>query len=307
MSHLTIRNSNLLGLLSILLWSTTIAFSRSLTEQLGTFTAAASIYTLAGLFGLLLMALQSGGVRTMRQLPRNYLLGCGALFVIYITALYLAIGMASSRIQVLTIGLINYLWPGLSLVFSVPILGRKARATLPIGMFTALGGIWLANTSGSSLSLQAVLADQGVWLPYGLALVAAVSWGLYSNLSRRWGGEHDGGAVPLFLFVSGILLMLLRVLTPETAHWSGQANLELIYMALFPGMLAYLFWDIAVRKGEIVLVSSLSYLTPLLSTLFSTLVLQVTTSPSLWLGAGLVIIGALICNTSMIEPQKQAI
>lgn len=307
MSPSTLRSSNLLGLLSILLWSTTIAFSRSLTEQLGTFTAAASIYTLAGLFGLLLMALQPGSVRAMWQLPRNYLMVCGLLFVVYITALYLAIGIASTRIQVLTIGLINYLWPGLSLVLSVPILGRKARATLPVGMVIALGGIWLANTGGSGLSLQAVLAVRDSWMPYALALVAAVSWGLYSNLSRHWGGEHDSGAVPLFLFASGVLLMLLRLLTSETSNWSGPASMELIYMALFPGMLAYIFWDIAVRKGEIVLVSSLSYLTPLLSTLFSTMVLKVSTSPSLWFGAGLVIAGAIICKTSMIEPQQQAV
>lgn len=306
-SRSSIRSSSLLGLLSILLWSTTIAFSRSLTEQLGTFTAAALIYGLAGVFGLLYAAFQPGGMKSMRQLPPQYLLGCGTLFVIYIMALYLAIGMAANRAQVLTIGLINYLWPGLSLVFSVPILGRKARATLPIGIVIALAGVWLANTSGSHLSFQALSLDRGALLPYGLALIAAISWGLYSNLSRRWGGEHEGGAVPLFLLASGLLLALMRLFTHETAHWSGPVGAELIYMALFPGMLAYVFWDIAVRKGDIILVESLSYLTPLLSTLFSTLVLNVSTGSTLWLGAGLVIAGALICNAAMIEPRQQEV
>lgn len=301
----TIRNNSLYGILSILLWSTTIAFSRSLTEQLGTFTAAALIYTLAGLLGLLYLSLQPGGINRMRQVPRNYLLGCGALFIVYISTLYFAVGMAANRTQVLTIGLINYLWPGLSLVFSIPVLGRKARATLPVGIIIALVGIWLANTNGSGLSIQGLLQDHSALLPYGLALVAAVSWGLYSNLSRRWGGDHESGAVPLFLFASGMLLALLRVFTVETAHWSVPVSVELIYMALFPGLLAYILWDIAVRKGEIVLVASLSYLTPLLSTLISTLVLNIKPGPVLWLGAGLVIAGALICNASMIDPEKQ--
>ena len=30
---------------------------------------------------------------------------------------------------------------------------------------------------------------------YGLGLVAAVSWALYSNLTRRWGESGGGGAV----------------------------------------------------------------------------------------------------------------
>ena len=37
----------LLGILAILFWSTTIAFSRTLSEQLGPLTAGASIYLLA--------------------------------------------------------------------------------------------------------------------------------------------------------------------------------------------------------------------------------------------------------------------
>ena len=39
------------GVLAIVLWSTTIAFSRSIAEQLGTFTGAAVVYLAAGLLG----------------------------------------------------------------------------------------------------------------------------------------------------------------------------------------------------------------------------------------------------------------
>ena len=295
----TVRRSSLLGLLAILLWSTTIAFSRSLTEQLGTLTAAALIYTLAGLVGLLYTGLRPGALLRMLQLPRLYLLGCGVLFVAYISALYMAIGASANREQVLVVGLINYLWPGLSLVFSIPILGRRARPILPVGILLALAGVWLATTGGNTLSIQAMLRDQQNLLPYGLALFAAVCWGLYSNLSRRWAGDNDGGAVPLFLLASGLLLGGLRLFTLEMTHWSLPAAFELAYMAVFPGMLAYILWDIAVRKGEIILVASLSYLTPLLSTVFSTIVLDVQPSIALWLGAGLVIVGAVLCKISI--------
>jgi drug/metabolite transporter (DMT)-like permease len=300
-----VRRSNVLGLVAILFWSTTIAFSRSLTEQLGTLTAAALIYTLAGLIGLLYTSLQPGVISKLRQLPVVYVLGCGALFVAYIAALYIAVGLSATRGQVLVVGLINYLWPGLSLVFSIPVLGNRARPLLPVGIIMALAGIWLATTGNDALAPQALFQDQRTLLPYGLALFAAICWGLYSNLSRRWAGNNDGGAVPLFLLTSGLFLGVFRLFSPETSHWSLQAGLELAYMAVLPGMLAYILWDIAVRKGEIILVASLSYLTPMLSTLFSTLILHVQPGITLWLGAGLVIGGAVLCKASIVERNKE--
>jgi drug/metabolite transporter (DMT)-like permease len=297
------HRSSLLGFAAVLLWSTTIAFSRSLTEQLGTFTAAALIYILAGLAGLLYAGLRRGWISSLRKLPRLYLLGCGALFIIYITALYLAVGSAATRTQVLAVGLINYLWPGLSLVFSIPILGQRARPLLPVGIILTFVGVWMSTTSGSGVSLQALMTEPGILLPYSLAAVAAVSWALYSTLSRRWAAANDGGAVPLFLLASGLLLGFFRLFTPEVTTWSMQNGLELAYMALFPGMLAYVLWDIAVRKGEIILVAAVSYLTPLLSTLFSALVLNVQPGAAMWLGAGLVIAGAYLCKISIYDPE----
>lgn len=293
------RQNTILGLVAILLWSTTIAFSRSLTEQLGTFTAAALIYILAGLSGLLIEMLRPGGVRKLLRAPRAYLLVCGGLFVLYMTALYLAVGLAATRIQVIAVGLINYLWPALSLVFSIPLLRRRAGPLLPVGIILALAGTWLATTS--DVQPGELLTGQTSLLPYGLALVAAIAWALYSNLSRRLGEGSDSGGVPLFLFASGLLLGVIRLFVTENSQWSHAAVLELVYMALFPGMLAYVLWDIAVRKGEIVLVASLSYLTPLLSTLVFALLFNIRPGAVIWLAAGLVIAGALVCRQSISD------
>jgi drug/metabolite transporter (DMT)-like permease len=293
------RKNTLLGLVAILFWSTTIAFSRSLTEQLGIFTAAALIYILAGLAGLVYEGLRPGGLHSLARLPRTYLLVCGGLFVLYITTLYLAVGMATTRIQVIAVGLINYLWPAFSLVFSIPILKRRAGPLLPVGILLALAGTWLATTSESAFRMGELLQDWNSLIPYGLALAAALSWALYSNLSRRLGEDNESGAVPLFLLASGLLLGFFRLFVVETPHWTLASVATLAYMALFPGLLAYIFWDFAVRKGEIILVASLSYLTPLLSTVVSALVLNILPGAALWAAAALVIGGALLCQRSI--------
>lgn len=103
------------GFGAILLWSTTIAVARSLSEQLGPVTAAAAVYSVAGTVSLARLVGCDANRRQIRQLPRKYLIGCGTLFIAYMLFLYLAIGLATDRQQVLEIGLLNYLWPTLTL------------------------------------------------------------------------------------------------------------------------------------------------------------------------------------------------
>lgn len=288
-----------LGVLAILLWSSTVAFSRRLTGDLGTWSAAALIYTGAGLLAMVAAAFTPGRLREMLRLPRAYLLGCGGLFVLYMISLYLAVGTAANSTQVVVVGLINYLWPALSLLFSVPLLKKQANPLLPLGIVISLAGIGLASWQ-PGLQLADLLSAATLW-PYLLALVAAVCWGLYSNLSRRWAGESTQGAVPFFLLASGLALSVGRALTPETSHWSPQTGLELGYMIVFPAMLAYNFWDSAVRRGRMILVVTLSYFTPLLSTLLTVLLLGAPAQGTFWLAALLVFAGALVCKVSIRE------
>ncbi|MGB9022784.1 MAG: EamA family transporter, partial [Candidatus Bathyarchaeia archaeon] len=131
------------GLLALLFWGSTIAFSRSLTEQLGTLTAASYIFLLAGGLSCAYVVV-SGRFGRLAHLSRTYLTGCGALFIIYMASLYVAIGTATNRLQVLEVGLVNYLWPTLTLLLAVPILKSRARATLIPGCLLAFGGVLLA-------------------------------------------------------------------------------------------------------------------------------------------------------------------
>jgi drug/metabolite transporter (DMT)-like permease len=56
------------------------------------------------------------------------------------------------------------------------------------------------------------------------------------------------------------------------------------------------------RKGDIILVASGSYLTPLLSTIVSILYLGTAAGARLWIGCALVIIGAITCKLAVHEP-----
>lgn len=59
--------------------------------------------------------------------------------------------------------------------------------------------------------------------------------------------------------------------------------------------LAYTAWTHGVNHGNLTLMATASYFTPLLSVLLSSLILEMTLGLSFWGGAALVTLGSLIC------------
>jgi drug/metabolite transporter (DMT)-like permease len=289
-----------LGLIAVVLWSTTIALGRSLSEELGMFTAGALVFGLAGVLGVTVQAV-SGRLRgTLAAMTPAFLLRCGVLFAFYELCLYLALGLSRNRAQVVEVALVHYLWPMLTLAFTVIAFRIRARPAFWVGALLAMAGVALAMTQDEHLSWQAFQANVTANAPpYGIALVAAAAWAVYSVSSRNWQGEAQGRAVVVWMLLAGVLLGTARLFFPEATRWSGRTALELGYMAVSSN-LAYGFWERALRRGNVVLVVSASYMTPLFSTVVSSLYLRVGGGLRLWLGCALVVLGAVLCNL-MVE------
>ncbi|MCP5101927.1 MAG: EamA family transporter [bacterium] len=295
------------GIIAIVLWSTAIAFSRSVTEKIGTFNTAFFNLLFSGIFLLLLQLLiyKKQFFRKIAALPFAYLYKVGTFMVLYMTLFYIAVGEAKSREAVITIGIINYLWPGLAFVFSIPILKNKAKYSLLIfGILVAFAGTTTAVLEGYQLSLVDIKsAIYSNITPYIFAFIAAVSWGVYSNMTRKFQVKEDVTALPILFLVSAFVILVLQLLRGETPQLSlsGAQYLEFAYLVIFPTAIAYLFWDNAMKRGNKNLVVAVSYLIPLASTLISGYYLNVTIGSRFGIAAILVICGAVLCRRSIIE------
>ena len=300
-SHSSTALDTGLGFLAILLWSLSVALARSLTEEVGTVTTAFLVFSGGGLLSLAIFCAQGRIRERFIEFGGLYLMVCGTLFVLCLSSFYLALGFAADHVQVLTVALVNYLWPTLILVFSIPLLKTRARlALIPAVLIVTLGEA-LALLQGQDIRWSALLSTltRGR-LPLGLALVAAVTWGLYSNLSRRFGGKAGSGAVPFFMLATGLIMGIYRLFVAETPHWSGRALIELASLVLATSF-GYIFWDRAMRKGNILLVVAASYLIPLLSTCFACAYLGVPPRAGILLAAALIVAGAVLAKGSVRE------
>ncbi len=294
------------GLAAIVLWSTTIAVARSLSERLGPLMGGACVYLAGGLLCLLSLAWRPASRRQLRQLSGRYVFGCGFLFILYTVLIYLAVGSATDHQQVLEIGLVNYLWPAATILLSLLVLHKRARWLLAPGTALALAGEFLVITQGTRVSLhsfgQHLQANPTV---YAFALIAALSWAFYSTLTRRWSQPGTGGAVTLFIPAAGLALLGLRLFFPEVSVWTPRAIGEIVVLAAST-VLAYAFWDTAMRRGNLLFVTACSYFTPLLSTLVSCIYLHVAPGWRLWAGCCVLVLGSLLTWISISDRPRAA-
>ena len=288
------QKATLIGLIAIVCWSCTIGLMRSVAEPLGAVGGAACLYTMAALC----IALARGRtgwreVARWREMHPVYLWGCGALFVVYEICLSVAVGLADDRSQAMEIGVINYLWPSLTIALAVLWGQQTARWWLWPGLLICLWGL-ARVLGGDSFSLPTLWQHvQGNPVAYGMAFAAALLWPTYSLLARRYGAGFN--AVGLFVTWTAIALWLqwLRQDAPPM-QWSWATALQL-FMAGALTALGYSCWEHGIQHGKLAVLAAASYFTPVLSALTASLLLQILPGWSFWQGVALVTIGSLIC------------
>ena len=243
------------GFMAILLWSLLALFTVG-SAPVPPFMLNALTFALGGTVGLV-WTMFGGGFRQLRGVPfRVYAFGTMGLFgyhFLYFSALRLAPAAEA--------GLICYLWPLLIVVFSGLMPGERLTALHILGGLLAFAG-----TAVLILGKGGVLPD-GAMTGFALALLAALTWALYSVLSRRI-GEVPTASVAVFCLATAALSAIAH-LGLETTEWPiGQAGwLSVLALGLGPVGLAFYVWDLGVKKGDIQLLGVVAYAAPLLSTL----------------------------------------
>lgn len=294
----------LYGIVAILLWSTIVGLIRNISEYFGAVGGAALIYTTGTLFLILIL-----GVPKLSRFPKRYLFWGGLLFVTYEVCLSLALGFATDRTQAIELGMVNYLWPSFTLALAVILNKQRFSILLIVGLLCAFSGLVWVVSGDNPLTIDGLWKNiQSNPLSYILAFSGAILWAFYSNLTRLMSGGNNG-IVPFFLLTS--LALWGQYLFSTPVEWI--VNTKSITLLLITGAaigLANAAWTIGMIRGNVTLLATLSYFTPVISTAFSSILLSTALSFSFWQGVMMVTGGSLICwlatRQKTIKPLKMA-
>lgn len=284
----TLRGT-LLGLVAILLWSTSVGVTRSTIESLGPTGGPAVLFTVSA--ALLLLRRSA-----LREVPRRYLFSGGALFLAYQACFVLSLGLAHDRQQAIEVSMVNYLWPSLTVLVATLAAGRRPNALMLAGLALAFAGVIGASSPPEGLSQQRFF-DNAAANPaaYALGFGAAIAWALYSTVTRHLAQGKSG--LGCFMGFCAAVFWVAQALqsTPPAMRWDAGVVL-LVVLASAAVALGYAAWDHGVSHGNLPLLGLAANATPLLSSLFASALLGATLSPAFWGGAAMVVAGSAVAG-----------
>lgn len=291
----------ILGVGAVLFWSFGASLVYLGAREAGTWPFVTIASLTGGGFQLIFRRIYHGELRSALLLPWRLWLIPLVCFVVYGLVWPAALVTSDSK-QVFGVSLINYLWPILTVLFSVWLVpGVKLTTRTVAALALGLAGLVCANLKNFRVVLSAIGTDNSVsqLLPYALALVAATTWGLYSAFLVRWRSwSKDFVTSPLGFILIGLLaggLMAKTQVGPVKLTMFG-VLMTLLYGA-GPLAAGYLLWELALPKARVQTLSLIAAATPILSTLLLCCFLRTPPGTELVVAAVLVSGGVLLSAT----------
>ena len=185
--------------------------------------------------------------------------------------------------------LINYLWPMMVVLFASFLPGERFTTKHFLSAFIGLYGAYVLMTHNHGL---AGFHWNYLW-GYTLAFFGGVIWALYCLISRY----HNKTPLDMLGMYFGIGAVVSFV-----CHWQYEASVLpsigqgviLGIMALTTSGLAYFCWDFGCKKGNVKLLSILTYGNPILSAILLILFTKAEYSNYLAIAALLVVLASII-------------
>lgn len=299
--------ATLAGIISILLWASNIAFSKSVMDKEGILLASCYIYIFSAILIWLLLPFyrnKPGFIGSTRNLPMSFHLKTGIFFIVNNVFLLIAIGLARKNEELIIVTLLNYTWPIMIYIIGIPLLRLKIplKMLLP-GIILSFSGITLALLQGyNSEDIGRIMrAGNDNILAYFLAFCASVSWATYSNLTAKYRSSDDLAGIPIVFFASGLIFLIMLGIKGGLHSFRFDAlfrNPELAYMIAGPTSMGYLGWYFAIKRGNKNLVTSLSFFIPLLSLLIIHFRFNIPITFLFWLAVLLLTAGSYLCYRS---------
>ncbi|MFZ3617688.1 aromatic amino acid DMT transporter YddG [Leclercia barmai] len=283
------KKATLIGLIAILLWSAIVGLIKSVSEGFGPVGGAALIYSCSAV--LLLFTI---GFPKIQKFPLSYLIIGSVLFVCYELCLSLSLGFTHNGRQAIEVGMVNYLWPSMTILLAVMVNRQKTSPLIIPGVMLAIVGIGrvLGGDGGFSLTeMSNNVMDNP--LSYGLAFSGAVIWAIYCVVTQRIAQGNNG--ITLFFILTALTLWVKYLTSPQPEFvLSLHAWISLLLAAMAMGF-GYAAWNVGILHGNVTVLAAASYFIPIISAVLAAFMLDSHLTLAFWQGTAMVSLGSLIC------------
>ncbi len=204
-------------------------------------------------------------------------------------AYYLVLFKAYDLLRAQEAQTLNYFWAIILVLLSIPILGQKISLKSLLAVLISFSGVYIISTQGKVFSFE-FTNGFGVALALGSAFIWALYW-IYNS--------KDQADDSLRLFVNfafgSIYIMVLMFFVSDFGSISFKGIGGGTYIGFFEMGLTFFFWSKAMKLSETTAkISNLIFLSPFLSLVFISLILNEKILPSTVVGLFFIITGILL-------------
>ncbi|NJE76515.1 DMT family transporter [Thermococcus sp. ES12] len=182
---------------------------------------------------------------------------------------------------------LNYTWPLMLVLLSIPLLGKKPGAKTILGLVLGFIGAIVVATKGNLTGLN-FTDPVGVALGLGSAVVWASYWLLNLRDERPLVEKMFWNFLFGFIYVLVAAAVTGNLAVPQLKGLSGA-----VYVGLFEMGVTFLLWYRAV-EGDIAFASNLAYIVPFLSLFFISIVVGESIAPATVVGLAMIVGGIII-------------
>ena len=283
---------HVMALFSVLVWGTTFVSTKVLLRS---FSPVEIMVTRFALGFLALLLVGRGWLRAQKPVHELYFAAAGLTGV---TLYFLMENIALTYASASLIGVVVSVAP-LFTAIAVKVLfgGEPMGKFFFLGLVCALSGVALASFAGvSALHFSPLGALLGI--------LAALVWGVYSAIVRRI-GDFGYQTVPATcrVFFYGLLFLV------PVAVWDGFPGglgawltplhlANLLFLGLCASAACFVTWNRAVAVLGAVKTSVYVYIVPVVTILFSALILHERMTPLMFAGTALALAGLFLSEKS---------
>ena len=293
--------SYLLLAMSALIWSGNFVISRGMHDVVPPFGLAFYRWMLAGLillpFGLPYM------LKQFPELKKNfkYLLVQSIMGIVCFNTL---IYIATQTTTAINAVLVNSCIPVIIVAVSWFMFRDRVTLRQAAGIIISLGGVIYIMTKGDLETLRSLSFNKGDLL----VLIAAFVWATYSVNLKKFPADLNPIGYLTAITIMGTI-MLLPLYLHETfggrpVHFNMPTILTVIYVGLFASVVAFIFWNKAVREVGANKAGPFVHLMPVFSTILAVVFLGESLMGFHLKGIGFIFTGILLTTLNIGRGRK---